>query len=109
MYIVPHIVLYTYPIYCSYATIYYYNLVIYSPYNGHTLLKYYHVYCPTHTLFHILFIYFLAYCPFLIYKCVVYTNVSMYNTELAIYALDQVHCWGAYFRPGIDTKKILPP
>jgi hypothetical protein len=23
------------------------------------------------------------------------------NTELAIHALDQVHCWGAYFRPRI--------
>jgi hypothetical protein len=23
------------------------------------------------------------------------------NTKLAIYALDQVHCWGAYFCPGI--------
>jgi hypothetical protein len=23
------------------------------------------------------------------------------NTELAIHALDQVHCWGAYFRPKI--------
>jgi hypothetical protein len=28
------------------------------------------------------------------------------NTELAIHALDQVHCWGTYFRLGM---KILPP
>jgi hypothetical protein len=31
------------------------------------------------------------------------------NIELAIHALDQVHCWGAYFCPGIGTMKILPP
>jgi hypothetical protein len=30
-------------------------------------------------------------------------NVNKYiqNTELAIHALDQVHCWGAYFCPRI--------
>jgi hypothetical protein len=26
---------------------------------------------------------------------------NMNNTELAIHALDQVHCWGAYFHLGI--------
>jgi hypothetical protein len=35
--------------------------------------------------------------------CIVEIRVcaKILNTELAIYALDQVHCWGAYFRPGI--------
>jgi hypothetical protein len=27
---------------------------------------------------------------------IVLTNT--FNTELAIYALEQVHCWGTYFR-----------
>jgi hypothetical protein len=26
--------------------------------------------------------------------------VDTINTKLAIYTLDQVHCWGAYFHPG---------
>jgi hypothetical protein len=26
------------------------------------------------------------------------TFISTINTELAIYALEQVHCWGTYFR-----------
>jgi hypothetical protein len=31
------------------------------------------------------------------------------NTELAIYALDQVHCWGAYFCPGIGHYENFTP
>jgi hypothetical protein len=31
------------------------------------------------------------------------------NTELAIYALDQVYCWGAYFRPGIGHYENFTP
>jgi hypothetical protein len=35
------------------------------------------------------------------FKCEYVKNIDTNNTELAIYALDQVHCWGTYFRPGI--------
>jgi hypothetical protein len=31
------------------------------------------------------------------------------NTELAIHALDQVHCWGAYFRPRIGHYEKYTP
>jgi hypothetical protein len=31
------------------------------------------------------------------------------NTELAIHALDQVHCWGAYFHPGIGHYENFTP
>jgi hypothetical protein len=31
------------------------------------------------------------------------------NTELAIHALDQVHCWGAYFRLGIGHYEKFTP
>jgi hypothetical protein len=31
------------------------------------------------------------------------------NTELAIHALDQVHCWGAYFCPGIGHYENFTP
>jgi hypothetical protein len=34
---------------------------------------------------------------------------TSYNTELAIYALDQVHCWGAYFRPRIGHYENFTP
>jgi hypothetical protein len=33
----------------------------------------------------------------------------MWNTELAIHALDQVHCWGAYFRPRIGHYEKFTP
>jgi hypothetical protein len=39
-------------------------------------------------------------------------NVSKWdiiNTELAIYALDQVHCWDAYFRPRIGHYENFTP
>jgi hypothetical protein len=36
-------------------------------------------------------------------------SISIVNTELAIYALDQVHCWGAYFRPGIGHYEKFTP
>jgi hypothetical protein len=31
------------------------------------------------------------------------------NIDLAIHALDQVHCWGAYFRPGIGHYENFTP
>jgi hypothetical protein len=31
------------------------------------------------------------------------------NTKLAIHALDQVHCWGAYFRLGIGHYENFTP
>jgi hypothetical protein len=31
------------------------------------------------------------------------------NTELAIHTLDQVHCWGAYFRLGIGRYENFTP
>jgi hypothetical protein len=34
---------------------------------------------------------------------------SNYNTELSIHALDQVHCWGTYFRPGIGHYENFTP
>jgi hypothetical protein len=37
------------------------------------------------------------------------TSRNNCNTELAIHALDQVHCWGAYFRPGIDHYENFTP
>jgi hypothetical protein len=33
----------------------------------------------------------------------------MVNTELAIHALDQVHCWDAYFRPRIGQYEKFTP
>jgi hypothetical protein len=30
-----------------------------------------------------------------------WNKLFILNTKLAIHALDQVHCWGAYFRPRI--------
>jgi hypothetical protein len=36
-------------------------------------------------------------------------NDNNVNTELAIYALDQVHCWGAYFRPRIGHYENFIP
>jgi hypothetical protein len=31
------------------------------------------------------------------------------NTELAIHAHDQVHCWSAYFHPGIGHYEKFSP
>jgi hypothetical protein len=36
-------------------------------------------------------------------------STTMVNTELVIHALDQVHCWGAYFRPGIGHYENFTP
>jgi hypothetical protein len=38
-----------------------------------------------------------------------YTHVLHINTELAIHALDQVHCWGAYLRLGISHYENFTP
>jgi hypothetical protein len=38
-----------------------------------------------------------------------YTTVKHNNTELAIHALDQVHCWGAYFHPRIRHYEKFTP
>jgi hypothetical protein len=43
------------------------------------------------------------------YMGVVQSLVNTLNTELAIYALDQVHCWGAYFYPGIGHYENFTP
>jgi hypothetical protein len=36
-------------------------------------------------------------------------DYNMYNTELTIHALDQVHCWDAYFRLRIGHYENFTP
>jgi hypothetical protein len=46
---------------------------------------------------------------FIISLEIIKINSTIHNTELAIHALDQVHCWDAYFRLRIGHYENFTP
>jgi hypothetical protein len=43
------------------------------------------------------------------YVKLIFIHQQAYNTELTIHALDQVHCWDAYFRLRIGHYENFTP
>jgi hypothetical protein len=83
MYIIPYIIHILTNIYLYIV----HMLLVYCPHNACIFPIYY-----TYVLSTYFYVFNLEYCPYTILHI-----VSKYNTELAIHALDQVHCWDTYF------------